>query len=53
MAAQPNADVIDLAFGEVGWSGIQTATGAVSVRTDGILGVDSANGDVTCTPAAA
>ena len=47
MAAQPNADVIDLAFGEVGWSGIQTAPGAVSVGTDGILGVDSANGDVT------
>jgi RTX calcium-binding nonapeptide repeat (4 copies) len=47
MAAQPNADVIDLAFGEVGWSGIQTAPGAVSVGTDGILGVESANGDVT------
>ena len=47
MAAQPNADVIDLAFGEVGWSGIQTAPGAVSVGTDGILGVRSANGDVT------
>ena len=47
MAAQPNADVIDLAFGEVSWSGIQTAPGAVSVGTDGILGVRSANGDVT------
>lgn len=47
MAAQPNADVIDLAFGEVRWSGIQTAPGAVSVGTDGILGVRSANGDVT------
>ena len=47
MAAQPNADVIDLAFGEVSWSGIQTAPGAVSVGTDGILGVRSADGDVT------
>ena len=46
MAGQPNADVIDLAFGEVVWSGIQTAPGAVSVGTDGILGVRSANGDV-------
>ena len=47
MAGQPNADIIDLAFGEVSWSGIQTAPGAVSVGTDGILGVRSANGDVT------
>ncbi|MET0523061.1 MAG: hypothetical protein ABW156_14030, partial [Jiangellaceae bacterium] len=47
MAGQPNADIIDLAFGEVTWSGIQTAPGAVSVGTDGILGVRSANGDVT------
>jgi Ca2+-binding RTX toxin-like protein len=47
MAARPNADVIDLAFGEIAWSGIQTAPGAVSVATDGILGVESANGDVT------
>ncbi len=46
MAGQPNADIIDLAFGEVSWSGIQTAPGAVSVGTDGILGVRSANGDV-------
>jgi Ca2+-binding RTX toxin-like protein len=44
---QPNADIIDLAFGEVSWSGVQTAPGAVSVGTDGILGVQSANGDVT------
>jgi hypothetical protein len=47
MVGQPNADIIDLAFGEVSWSGIQTAPGAVSVGTDGILGVRSANGDVT------
>ena len=47
MAGQPNADIIDLAFGEVSWSGIQTAPGAVSVGTGGILGVRSANGDVT------
>ena len=47
MAGRPNADIIDLAFGEVVWSGIQTAPGAVSVGTDGILGVRSANGDVT------
>lgn len=46
MVGQPNADIIDLAFGEVVWSGIQTAPGAVSVGTDGILGVRSANGDV-------
>ena len=44
---QPNADIIDLAFGEVSWSGIQSAPGAVSVGTGGILGVKSANGDVT------
>ena len=43
---QPNADIIDLAFGEVSWSGIQTAPGALSVGTDGILGVRSASGDV-------
>ncbi|SFB41810.1 hypothetical protein SAMN05192575_11120 [Nocardioides alpinus] len=61
MVGQPNADIIDLAFGEVSWSGIQTAPGAVSVGTGGvlsgrsarshdpggILGVRSANGDVT------
>ncbi len=47
MAGQPNADIIDLASGEVSWSGIQTAPGAVSVGTGGILGVRSANGDVT------
>ena len=47
MVGQPNADIIDLAFGEVSWSGIQTAPGAVSVGTDGILGVRSANDDVT------
>ncbi|WP_210649193.1 hypothetical protein [Nocardioides sp. SYSU D00065] len=47
MAGQSNADIIDLASGEVSWSGIQTAPGAVSVGTDGILGVRSANGDVT------
>lgn len=46
-AGQPNADVIDLGFGEVSWSGIQTAPGAVSVGTGGILGIRSANGDVT------
>ncbi|GAA5112997.1 hypothetical protein GCM10023339_16760 [Alloalcanivorax gelatiniphagus] len=47
MTGQPNADTIDLAFGEVTWSGIHTAPGAVSVGTDGILGVRSATGDVT------
>jgi hypothetical protein len=47
MVGQPNADVIDLAFGEVSWAGIRTAPGAVSVGTDGILGVRSASGDVT------
>lgn len=49
MAGQPNADIIDLvvAAGEVSWSGIQTAPGAVSLGTNGILGVRSANGDVT------
>ena len=46
MAGQPNADVIDLASGEVSWGGIQTAPGVVSVGTGGILGVRSANGDV-------
>lgn len=45
-AGQPNADIIDLDFGEVVWSGIQTAPGALSVGTGGVLGVDSANGDV-------
>ena len=44
---QPNADIIDLAFGEVSWSGIQTAPSALSVGTGGILGVDSATGDVS------
>jgi len=43
----PNADIIDLAFGEVRWSGIQTAPGAVTVGTDGTLSIRSANGDVT------
>ena len=47
MAGQPNADIIALPTGEVVWSGIQTAPGAVSVGTGGILGVQSANGDVT------
>jgi hypothetical protein len=47
MVGQPNRDIIDLTSGEVSWSGIQTAPGAVSVGTDGILGVRSANGDVT------
>lgn len=49
MAGQPNADIIDLvvAAGEVSWSGIQTAPGAVSLGRNGILGVRSANGDVT------
>ena len=46
-AGQPNADIIDLDFGEVVWSGIQTAPGALSVGTGGILGVRSATGDVT------
>jgi RTX calcium-binding nonapeptide repeat (4 copies) len=47
MVGQPNADIIDLAFGEVSWSGIQTAPGALSVDSGGILGVRSANDDVT------
>ena len=50
MAGQPNADIIDLGLnGEVSWSGIQTAPGAVSVAQlgTGPLGVRSANGDVT------
>lgn len=49
MAGQPNADIIDLvvAAGEVSWSGIQTAPGAVSLGRNGILGVRSAHGDVT------
>jgi len=47
MVGPPNADIIDLAFGEVSWSGIQTAPGALSVGTGGILGVRSANGDVS------
>ena len=36
MAGQPNADIIDLvvAAGEVRWSGIQTAPGAVSPTTE-------------------
>ena len=44
---RPNADIIDLASGEVSWAGIQTAPGALAVSTGGILGVRSANGDVT------
>jgi Ca2+-binding RTX toxin-like protein len=50
MAGQPNADIIDLGSnGEVRWSGIQTAPGAVSADAGGygILSVRSANGDVT------
>ena len=47
IVGKPNADIIDLAFGEVSWSGIQTSPGAVSVGTNGTLGVRSANGDVT------
>jgi Ca2+-binding RTX toxin-like protein len=52
MAGQPNADIIDLGsngVGEVRWSGIQTAPGAVSVGPGmgGTLGIRSANGDVT------
>jgi Ca2+-binding RTX toxin-like protein len=47
MAGQPNADIIDLDFGEVVWGGIQTAPGALSVGTGAVLGVRSANGDVT------
>jgi hypothetical protein len=47
MEGQPNADIIDFPSGEVTWSGIQAAPGALSVGTGGILGVRSANGDVT------
>jgi Ca2+-binding RTX toxin-like protein len=52
MTGQPNADIIDLGsngLGEVRWSGIQTAPGAVSVGPGGygILSVRSVNGDVT------
>jgi Ca2+-binding RTX toxin-like protein len=47
MAGQSNADIIDLGSGEVVWSGIQTAPGALSVGTGAVLGVRSANGDVT------
>ena len=47
MAGQPNADIIDLTFGEVIWSGLQTSPGALSVSEGGILGVESTNGDVT------
>ncbi|RYC13013.1 hypothetical protein [Nocardioides zhouii] len=51
MPGQPNADIIDPGgFGDVRWSGIQTAPGAVSVGTGGTLGVlsvRSAHGDVT------
>lgn len=46
MAGQSNADIIDLDFGEISWSGIQTAPSAVSVGTGGILGVRSVTGDV-------
>ncbi len=45
-AGQPNADIIDLDFGEVVWSGIQIAPGALSVGTGAVLGVRSATGDV-------
>jgi Ca2+-binding RTX toxin-like protein len=51
MPGQPNADIIDPGgYGDVRWSGIQTAPGAVSVGTGGTLGVlsvRSAHGDVT------
>ncbi len=49
MAGQPNADIIDLvvAAGEVSWSGIQTAPARCPLAGNGILGVRSANGDVT------
>ena len=50
MPGQPNADIIDLGdFGDVRWSGIQTAPGAVSAGTNSIgsLSVRSAHGDVT------
>lgn len=50
MPGQPNADIIDLGdFGDVRWSGVQTAPGTVSADTGGIgsLSVRSAHGDVT------
>lgn len=50
MPGQPNADIIDLGvFGDVRWSGIQTAPGAVSaaINSIGSLSVRSAHGDVT------
>ena len=52
MPGQPNADIIDLGgSGDVRWSGIQTATGAVSAAINSIgtgdLSVRSVNGDVT------
>ena len=52
MPGQPNADIIDLGgSGDVRWSGIQTAPGAVSAVSysigTGSLSVRSANGDVT------
>ena len=49
MPGQPNADIIDLGvFGDVRWSGIQTAPGAVSAAINGIasLSLRSAHGDV-------
>jgi hypothetical protein len=52
MPGQPNADIIDLGgSGDLRWSGIQTAPGAVSAVSYsvgiGSLSVRSANGDVT------
>ena len=52
MPGQPNADIIDLGgSGDVRWSGIQTAPGAVSAVSysvgTGSLSVRSAHGDVT------
>ncbi len=52
MPGQPNADIIDLGgSGDVRWSGIQTAPGAVSAVSHSIgtgsLSVRSAHGDVT------
>ncbi|WP_322921742.1 hypothetical protein [Nocardioides renjunii] len=52
MPGRPNADIIDLGgSGDVRWSGIQTAPGAVSAAINSIgtgdLSVRSVNGDVT------
>ncbi len=51
-AGQPNADIIDLDFGEVVWGGIQTAPARCPWARAPCWGLDPPPATSPCTPAA-